>query len=120
MDPNELFAQMFSQMGGMGGGFGPGVRVSGFGPGMAGGAVDINEIFGQMFGGGGGGGGRGGGGQRMMTLRKVEVSLEELYAGGTRTERHNGKPFTLRIQPGWKAGTKLKFEDDGVSSILST
>ena len=29
--------------------------------------------------------------------------------------RHNSKPFTLHIQPGWKAGTKLKFEDDGVA-----
>ena len=29
--------------------------------------------------------------------------------------RHNGQPFQLPIQPGWKAGTKVKFEDQRIA-----
>jgi len=64
---------------------------------------------------GAGMGGRGGGDGRPMQLRPVACSLEELYNGATKTETANNKRFTLRIQPGWKAGTKLSFEDDRVA-----
>ena len=124
IDPNELFAQMFSQMGrggmgGMGGmgGFPGGIHVGGMPGGMGG--ADLNDILGQMFGGqmgGGAGGARGAGGQpqRPMAVQKVACSLEELYSGGTRTVQHNGKSFNLSIQPGWKPGTKATYADDRV------
>ena len=125
---------MFSQMGAGGpgggfGGFGPGVRVHGFGPGMGGmggggAGVDLNEVLGQMFGaagmggmpgggGGGGGGGAGGGRQQApMPVRKLELTLEELYNGTTKTERHNNHPYTIKVPPsGWKAGTRIKFDE---------
>jgi len=49
-----------------------------------------------------------------MALRKIEVPLEQLFCGGTQRVTHNGKQFTLEIQPGWKPGTKLRFDNDGV------
>lgn len=112
IDPNELFAQMFSQMGrgGMGG-----IHVGGMGPG---GGVDLNDLLSGMFGGGmpmGGAGGRGGGFQQPMAVREVECSLEELYRGGSKKVRHNGKEFSLPIQPGWKPGTKVKFDEDRIA-----
>ena len=61
------------------------------------------------------GGMAGGRAQRPMHLSEVECTLEELYRGGNKTVKHRGKPFQLPIQPGWKAGTKIKFEDDGVA-----
>ena len=112
IDPNELFAQMFGGMGGvrvggMPGGFG-GVHVGGM-PGGMGGGIDLSELLGQMFGGAAGAAGaRGGAGARPMARRRVECSLEELYAGGSRVEEHGGRRFTLEIQPGWKAGTKAR------------
>ena len=120
IDPNDLFAQMFAGMGGMPGG--ARVHVGGFPGGMGGGAagVDLNELLSQMMGGGAGGAGRGGGGggrgrARPMTLQRVECTLEELYSGATKRETANNKRFSLTIQPGWKAGTKLNFEDDGAT-----
>lgn len=50
-----------------------------------------------------------------MALKHVECTLEELYSGANRTVRHNGKPFRLTIQAGWKPGTKLKFEEDRIA-----
>ena len=125
IDPNDLFAQMFAQMGQ--GQFG-GVRVGGFPGGMGGmgggGAVDLNQVLNQMFGGGMGGGmgggGGGGGGGPPMALKHVECTLEELYSGANRTVRHNGKPFRLTIQAGWKPGTKLKFEEDRIAFEVRT
>ncbi|KAL1529426.1 hypothetical protein AB1Y20_000374 [Prymnesium parvum] len=117
IDPNELFAQMF----GGGGGFGGvrGVRVGGI-PGMAGGTINLDDLFAQMMGAGAQQQGRGGGGgssraSRPMQLKQVACSLEELYNGATKTEKVNNRQFTLKIQPGWKAGTKLNFEDDQVA-----
>jgi len=91
--------------------------VGGFPGGMGGGgAVDLNQVLNQMFGGGMGGGMGGGGGHGPpMAVQPVECTLEELYSGANRTVRHNGKPFRLAIQPGWKPGTKLKFEDDRIA-----
>ena len=60
--------------------------------------------------GGPAGGGAGGGGR--ITLKHVELTLEELYRGTTKVEKLGGKSYTLQIQRGWKAGTKLKFDND--------
>ena len=56
------------------------------------------------------GGGRGGGAAPRV-VRRVECSLEELYCGGRKQEEVNGRRFTLDIQPGWKAGTKINYDD---------
>ena len=52
-------------------------------------------------------------------MHQVECSLEELYNGTTKTQTANNKRFTLNIQPGWKAGTKLNFEEDRVGFELA-
>jgi len=131
IDPNDLFAQMFAGMqgggmGGMGGMPFGNVHVMGGMPGMAGGNIDLNDILQQMMGGGmpqqgGGGGGHGGQQQQRAPLKmhQVECSLEELFNGTTKTQTANNKRFTLHIQPGWKAGTKLNFEDDRVGFELA-
>lgn len=105
IDPNDLFSQMFGQMGGMPGG---GIHVGGM-PGGAG--IDLSEVLGQMFGGAAGGMGGRGRQQAVMERKVVRCTLEELYCGARRVETHNGRSFTLDIQPGWKAGTKLTFEE---------
>ena len=125
IDPNDLFAQMFSQMaggGGMGGGFPGGVQFSfggmpgGMGGGMPGG-IDINDILNQMMGGGmgGGGGGGGGGGAAQMRVVPLECTLEELYTGANKAPTHQGRTYNIAVQPGWKAGTKIRFDDAGVA-----
>jgi len=53
-----------------------------------------------------------------MQRKEVQCSLEELYSGATKRETANNKRFTLDIQPGWKAGTKLSFADDGIAFEL--
>lgn len=102
-NPYAIFEQFFGSDGGsfmssdMGGGF----------PGM---------------GGGFGGGSRRGPSKPAPVSRSVPFSLEELYSGTTKKLKitrslRNGqsteKIITLNIKPGWKAGTKLKFENEG-------
>lgn len=99
-------------------------------------------IFEQFFGGGGGssfmssdmgggfpgmGGGFGGSSRRAPTKpapvsRNVPVSLEDLYKGTSkklkitrslRNGQSSEKIITIDIKPGWKAGTKIKFENEG-------
>ncbi|OBA20502.1 DnaJ-domain-containing protein [Metschnikowia bicuspidata var. bicuspidata NRRL YB-4993] len=103
---------IFSQMGGFGmddgfsrGGFGGG---SGFGGGMPGGF---------------------GGGARSARMpepdtvpMQLPVSLEDLYAGSTKKMKLNRKSadgtkeskiLEVKIKPGWKAGTKINFANEG-------
>ena len=101
IDPNELFAQMFANMGH--GGMPGGIHVGG----MPGG-VDINQLFGQMF------ANAGGAGRERVVVRPVECTLEELYSGTTKELKHNGATIRLQVLPGWKAGTKATYEDHGV------
>ncbi|KAI9104942.1 hypothetical protein DFS34DRAFT_221968 [Phlyctochytrium arcticum] len=124
---DDIFRQFFSGMGGMGGGM-PGMGK------MGGDAMDTDDDFGGMggmpggfFGGGPGRGGpksagRGGARQPTSVQRQLPVSLEELYSGATKklkvTRKHlNGtsseKVLTIAIKPGWKAGTKIKFANEG-------
>lgn len=97
--------------------------------------------FEDLFGGGGGGGfgGHGGFGQQQhqhqqQPARKdpdvshaLRCSLEELYAGATKrvkltrtvVDHASGRPMgkeevlTIDVKPGWKAGTKVRFEGKG-------
>lgn len=116
---------IFSQMGGFGmdgGSFG------GFGGGF-GGPGGFGGLGGSRFGGGGMPGGFGaGGGHRhsrpepdtvTMTL---PVSLEDLYSGATKKMKLNrksangskeSKVLEVKIKPGWKAGTKINFANEG-------
>ncbi|KAI7830952.1 DnaJ domain-containing protein [Kickxella alabastrina] len=126
-NPEDIFAQLFGGMGGMGGGHG------GMGGGHGGGSqfMDVDGGLGGMFGGGGGGGMP----QRMQSssarrpqevTRKLAVSLEDLYKGCTKklkvTRRVRGgdgvvrtteKVLQVDIKPGWKAGTKVRFQKEG-------
>lgn len=122
IDPNELFAQMFGQAMGAGGrgfrggGFGPGMQF-GFGPGMRGmgggvQAADLNELLSGLFGGGAASsapagaqpGGSGSASSRVV-VQPMELSLEELYTGGSKTARHGGKNFNIDVRKGWKVRT---------------
>jgi len=98
--------------------------------------------FEDLFGGGGGFGGMGGGGgfgqqqqyqQQQPAPKDPDVShalrctLEELYTGATKrvkltrtvVDRASGRPagkeevLSIEVKPGWKAGTKVRFEGKG-------
>src|SRR4051812_24183102 len=93
--------------------------------------LDDDDVFGNMF-------GRGAGGQRrgrpstpqpskQSVQHKVPLTLEELYKGTTKRlkvtrkllDGATGKPVTtdkvlsIDVKPGWKAGTKIKFAEEG-------
>ena len=111
VNPEELFRQMFGGAGGMPGGFHFGGMPGGVN--INGGNVDLSDIIGQMFG-GAAMGGQPGGARRAVKERKVVCSLEELYCGARKVESVDGRSFTIDVQPGWKAGTKIGFDDAGV------
>lgn len=115
---------IFSQMGGFGMGD-DGFSFSSSGPGGFGG--------GHPFGGGAGGmpGGFGGQGFGGRSARRPEpdtvsmplpVSLEDLFHGGVKKMKLNrkglhgereSKVLEVNIKPGWKAGTKINFTNEG-------
>ena len=132
MDAEELFRQMFSGMGGMPGGMGgmpggarfhtwPGGMPGGM-PGANGQPVDLAQVLSGLFGGampgGARGGGGGGSGGRVMQEHKLSCTLEELYRGATKTETVEGNTFRVEVQPGWKPGTKVNFDDRGVRFVV--
>jgi len=55
------------------------------------------------------------------TVHNISATLEELYTGTTKklkiTRKRGGRDETkvieIEVKPGWKAGTKLTFENDG-------
>ncbi|KAG5458660.1 MAG: HSP40/DnaJ peptide-binding protein [Olpidium bornovanus] len=123
--PEDIFAQFFSGFGGMGG-------MRGMRADMAG---DEDEGMGGFPGFGHfGRGGVGGAGARTgprrqapaAVKRSLPLSLEELYTGTTKKLKvtrklHDvsgrtvqaEKILTLNIKPGYKAGTKIRFENAG-------
>jgi len=121
LNPEDLFRQFFpGGMGGMGGMGGRGGMPGGVN--INGQHIDINELFGGLFGQAMGGQhrrGGGGGGNAPRTVRRVECSLEELYCGARKHEDVNGRRFTLDIAPGWKAGTKINYDDAHVTFELA-
>jgi len=126
-DPNETFAKFF----GSSTGFGPGMEGL-FGGGGLGGFglnpgspedMDIEYI-------GGLGGGYGGRKQRKLQdppiMRDVFVSLEDLMTGCTKKMKITKKVFKndgsfatdekilkIEVKPGWRAGTKITFAQEG-------
>jgi len=132
----DPFKDLFGDNGGFGG-FGPRMGGAGMPGGMGGmpsGMGGMPSGMGGMGGGmpGGSGmfgmpGGFGGGSPKQAAIEKtIPLSLEELYEGCskkmkiTRTiHQNNGTSsqdeniLTLNIKPGWKAGTKLTFPNEG-------
>jgi len=128
-DAANLFAQMFG--GGGGGGIFGGFGGSPFG-------MDVEDDghhggFASMFG-GGMPNGFGGGAQRHHTHQKrkdpavqqrLRVSLEDLYTGTTKRlkisklvlngnqQTREEKVVEIKVKPGWKAGTKITFNNEG-------
>lgn len=115
---------IFSQMGGFGmddGGFSFGGSSGGGGHGFGG------SPFGGGFGGGMPGGFSSGGRAARRpepdtVLINLPVSLEDLYAGGTKKMKLNrkgadgskeSKILEVKVRPGWKAGTKINFANEG-------
>jgi curved DNA-binding protein len=91
-----------------------------FGGGQAGG---FSDFFGQVF---GGMGGRGRPRQRVRVeefdrfpqrgrdrTQEVEVSLQEAYQGTTRLLNKDGRQLRIKIPPGAKTGTKVRFTGEG-------
>ncbi len=75
-----------------------------FGHGVGGeGAVDFEDLFGQVFGGGGGFGPIPGADQEA----ELELALEEAYQGGKRTLRLDGRQYDVDIP----AGVELALEE---------
>ncbi|KOO23586.1 DNAj-like subfamily b member 2 [Chrysochromulina tobinii] len=104
MDAEELFRQMFSGMGGMPGGMGGmpgGARFHTWPGGMPGGMPGAN---GQPV--------------DLAQEHKLSCTLEELYRGATKTETVEGNTFRVEVQPGWKPGTKVNFDDRGVRFVV--
>ncbi|CAH6719978.1 protein Sis1p [[Candida] jaroonii] len=114
---NDAF-NIFSQMGGFGmddGGFGGGSPFGGMG-GMPGGMGGMPGGF---------GGGMGGGRKRPepdTVTMPLAVSLEDLFTGATKKlkinrKNQNGiresKVLEVGVRPGWKAGTKITFKNEG-------
>jgi DnaJ-class molecular chaperone len=62
-------------------------------------------------------------GQRRGVSYELNLSLEELYKGGTKrmkikrnsrtVQREGEKIVEIKITPGWKAGTKITYEGEG-------
>ncbi|OHT17537.1 DnaJ domain containing protein [Tritrichomonas foetus] len=106
----DLFSHIFGGMGGMGG-------MGGF-----------EDILGGMGGFGRGMGGMGGMGGMRRGPRKpdpailnVNCTLEQLFTGCKKTLKVtrtiNGRPdvktFEIDVQPGWKEGTKITYDNEG-------
>jgi DnaJ-class molecular chaperone len=51
------------------------------------------------------------------TVYYVQCTLEELYKGGRRKVIVNGEEVNIRIEAGWKRGTKITF-DDGIVFVI--
>src|SRR3546814_2223144 len=73
------------------------------------GAVDFEDLFGQMFGGGGGFGPIPGADQEA----ELELALEEAYQGGKRTLRLDGRQYDVDIPAGVLDGQRIRLAGQG-------
>mmetsp|Transcript_11664 Transcript_11664/g.23742 ORF Transcript_11664/g.23742 Transcript_11664/m.23742 type:complete len:355 (-) Transcript_11664:7797-8861(-) len=129
LDPNDLFHEMFGGLDPFAGGAGMGGSGAGFGgPGM-GGFPGGGFGAGRFGGGGMPGGGMGfGAGPRKGedVVKELPFTLEELYQGAEKrlkvtrrvvdaTGQVNSeeKTLTVEVKPGYKDGTKIRFEGAG-------
>ena len=105
-----------------------------FGGSMGGGGGGMEDLFGAFggagmpgMGGGMGGGPFGGYGKPADSTHTLRCTLDELYTGTTKrvklsrsvADPATGRPvrveevLTIDVRPGWKAGTKVRFEGKG-------
>ncbi|OZF40635.1 molecular chaperone DnaJ [Rhodococcus sp. 14-2483-1-1] len=94
--------------GNSGGGYDRGSRRVHFGPGGDGG-VDLDDLFGQMFGGGGGYGPIPGADQEA----ELALTVEEAYRGGTRTLGLDGRQYDVDIPAGVVDGQRIRLAGQG-------
>ncbi|MCZ4563354.1 J domain-containing protein [Rhodococcus sp. IEGM 1401] len=94
--------------GNSGGGYGRGSRRVHFGSGGDGG-VDLDDLFGQMFGGGGGYGPIPGADQEA----ELALTVEEAYRGGTRTLGLDGRQYDVDIPAGVVDGQRIRLAGQG-------
>ncbi|KAJ1965343.1 Molecular chaperone (DnaJ super) [Dipsacomyces acuminosporus] len=127
-NPEDIFAQLFGGLGGHGSRHG-GHNGAQFmdTDGDMGGAGGFQSFgFGGMPGGMHAGGGHGNSRQQKEVTRPLGCTLEELYNGCTkklkvtrRSPSHTGglttseKVLQIDVKPGWKAGTKIRFQKEG-------
>ncbi|OZC95441.1 molecular chaperone DnaJ [Rhodococcus sp. 06-235-1A] len=98
----------YSVGGNSGGGYDRGDRRVHFGPGGDGG-VDLDDLFGQMFGGGGGYGPIPGADQEA----ELALTVEEAYRGGTRTLGLDGRQYDVDIPAGVVDGQRIRLAGQG-------
>jgi curved DNA-binding protein len=98
---------------------------------------DIENLFGGFGGGGMGGGfsdffntffggGFGGAGTRTQPRARrgqdieqdLEISLEEVYRGATRLLNKDGRRLEIKIPPGVKAGSKVRYAGEGLQGDM--
>ncbi|HEY2199102.1 MAG TPA: DnaJ C-terminal domain-containing protein [Mycobacterium sp.] len=86
-----------------------GTRVR-FGQGFGGrGAVNIDDLFGDFFGGSGGFGPVAGADQRA----ELELTVEEAYRGGRRSIMLDGRSYQVNIPPGVIDGQRIRLAGEG-------
>jgi DnaJ family protein B protein 4 len=60
--------------------------------------------------------------EEQIITHNAKIDLEILYNGGTKKFKisNNGKEkiFDIDIKPGWKAGTKVTFEDENIGTVI--
>ena len=96
--------------GGFGGAGPSGVRVRyGQGFGGAGGGINIEDLFGDMFGGGGGFGPIPGADQEAV----LELTVEEAYRGGRRQITLDGRNYGVNIPAGVIDGQRIRLAGEG-------
>jgi curved DNA-binding protein len=75
--------------------------------------VDLEELFGDLF---GGGMGRGPGGDRLAGAdqeAELPLSLEEAFVGGRRTISLAGRDYDINIPPGVADGQRIRLAGQG-------
>ncbi len=98
----EEFEQMFGS-GGFGGGLG-GEEFGGF-----------SDFFRTFFGGGFGGARAQARTRRGQDVEQpVDISLQEAYSGTTRMVQKDGRRLEIRIPPGVKTGSKIRYAGEGM------
>src|SRR6202000_1125766 len=96
--------------GGLGGAGRSGARVrNGQGFGGPGGGINIEDLFGDMFGGGGGFGPIPGADQEAV----LELAVEEAYRGGKRQLSLDGRNYGVNIPAGVIDGQRIRLAGEG-------
>ncbi|KAK9813599.1 hypothetical protein WJX73_009578 [Symbiochloris irregularis] len=125
-NPEDIFKQFFGGSDPFAEGYGEsshsrrGSSFSSFPGGGGMGGHGLHSLFGNGFGGGSQSFGGGGGSRQDPTIEHdLPCTLEELYRGTTKRMRlskgpgSQGEILAVEVKPGWKAGTKITFDQKG-------